>query len=240
MVTIRTGVGRAGISVSLLVALSLVAGGCSRNLSGVNMRVGDAAYEHFPGTRGETTALDYRIGPLDKLDITVFQEADISLKSAVVDASGNVSMPLIGRVKAAGLNSSELADKIAAKLEERFYVNPQVTVAVASSVAQKITVEGEVVEPGIYQLTGPTTLVDTIALAKGETENAKTREVAVIRYVDGKRMGAIFNLEEIRRGDVADPEILPKDVVIVGHSTGKQAWHDLLKAAPLLNVFAQF
>jgi polysaccharide biosynthesis/export protein len=222
----------------LLGALAL--SGCGKSLAGPNMAVGDAAYQNFAATHGETTAFDYRIGPLDKVDITVFEETDISVKGAVVDASGDVSMPLIGRIPAAGLKPTELADHIAARLQEKFYVNPQVTVALASSVAQKITVEGEVTEPGIYQLTGPTTLVDTIALAKGETDNAKTRQVAIIRYIDGKRTGAVFNLEAIRRGDAPDPEVLPKDRVIVGHSNGKQTWHDLLKAAPLLNVFAQF
>jgi polysaccharide export outer membrane protein len=246
----RSGSGRSGIeregtsfrwsrsAVPALILLALT--GCGTSLAGPHMRTGAGAYQQFPGTNGKSTALDYRLGPLDRVDITVFQEADISLKGAVVDASGDVSMPLIGRVKAVGLKSTELADLIAAKLQERFYVNPQVTVAIASSVAQKITVEGEVTDPGIYQLTGPTTLVDTIALAKGETENAKLGEVAIIRYIDGKRMGAIFDLERIRRGDDPDPEILPKDVVIVGHSANKQTWHDLLKAAPLLNAFAQF
>jgi len=226
---------RAGV---LSIALALA--GCGATLTGPNMRTGPQAYQQFPGTNGQSSAQDYRIGPLDHIDINVFQEPDMTIKGAPVDASGNVVMPLIGKVQAAGLKSTDLADRIAARLQERFYVNPQVTVSVASSVAQRITVEGEVIDPGIYQLSGPTTLVDTIALAKGETENAKVEEVAIIRYVDGKRTGGIFNLASIRRGDSADPEILPKDVVIVGHSASKQTWHDLLKAAPLLNVFAQF
>ncbi|MEX6913298.1 polysaccharide biosynthesis/export family protein, partial [Pseudomonas aeruginosa] len=75
-------------------------------------------------------------------------------------------------IQAAGNTSTQLADLLAAKLAERFYVNPQVTVTVASSVAQRVTVQGDVKEPGIYPISGPTTLLDTIALAKGESEDA--------------------------------------------------------------------
>jgi polysaccharide export outer membrane protein len=77
-------------------------------------------------------------------------------------------------------------------------------------------------------------------LAKGETENAAVRQVAVVRVSNGKRTGAVFDLGRIRRGEDKDPQLIPRDVVIVGHSTGKRIWHDVLRAAPLLNVFAQF
>ena len=228
------------ISVALL---STMLCGCADDNIGPNLRTGDQAYVTIPAPAGEPRVQDYRIGALDTVDITVFQEPDISTRGVVVDASGVISMPLIGRVAAAGQTSTELADLLAAKFAERFYVNPQVTVTVASSVAQRVTVQGDVKEPGIYPISGPTTLLDTIALAKGESEDAALREVIVIRYIDGKRTGAVFDLKRIRRGDDADPAIAPRDMIIVGHSTGKSVWHDVLRAAPLLNgfgVFAQF
>ncbi|MEG3170844.1 polysaccharide biosynthesis/export family protein [Sphingomonas sp. ZB1N12] len=226
-----------------VVALSAMLGACADDNIGPNLRTGEAAYETIPAPVGEPRVQDYRIGALDTLDIIVFQEADISTRGVVVDAAGVISMPLIGRIQAAGNTSTQLADLLAAKLAERFYVNPQVTVTVASSVAQRVTVQGDVKEPGIYPISGPTTLLDTVALAKGESEDAALREVIVIRYIDGKRMGAVFDLKRIRRGDDADPAIAARDTIIVGHSTGKSAWHDILRAAPLLagfGVFAQF
>lgn len=222
----------------VLVGTTLAA--CSDNNVGPNIHAGDAAYGAIPAPQGQPTVADYRIGALDTLDISVFQEADISSRGVQVDASGSISMPLIGRVQAAGRTAPELADDLTKKLAARFYVDPQVTVSIASSVTQRITVQGEVEEPGIFPIQGPTTLLDAIALAKGETENAATRQVIVVRYIDGKRTGAVFDMKGIRRGDFADPAILARDVIIVGHSNNKQIWHDLLRAAPLFNVFAQF
>ncbi len=226
-----------------VVALSAMLGACADDNIGPNLRTGEAAYETIPAPVGEPRVQDYRIGALDTLDIVVFQEADISTRGVVVDAAGVISMPLIGRIQAAGKTSTQLADLLTAKLAEKFYVNPQVTVTVASSVAQRVTVQGDVKEPGIYPISGPTTLLDTIALAKGESEDAALREVIIIRYIEGKRMGAVFDVKRIRRGDDADPAIAARDTIIVGHSAGKSAWHDILRAAPLLNgvgVFAQF
>jgi polysaccharide export outer membrane protein len=109
---------------------------------------GKAAYDAVPAPAGDGSIPEYRIGPADALDITVFQESDISVKGAPVDASGDISMPLIGRVHAAGMTTVQFADVVAQKLGER-YVNPQVTVSIASSVTQRITVQGQVTEPGI-------------------------------------------------------------------------------------------
>lgn len=228
--------------LSLGIAMGVLSflGGCAAGLGGKNFAKGPSAHDVMPAISGEATAQDYHIGPLDRLDVTVFQESEMSLKGALVDAGGNISMPLLGRIRASGYSTIELSDILAAKLKERYFVNPQVAVSISSSVSQRITVQGEVDEPGIYQLNGPTSLLDSIALAKGETDNAALRQVAIIRMVNGKRMGAIFDLQRIRRGDDKDPEVLARDVVIVGHSNGKQIWHDLLKAAPLLNAFAQF
>jgi polysaccharide export outer membrane protein len=120
-----------------VVALSAMLGACADDNVGPNLRTGEAAYETIPAPVGAPRVQDYRIGALDTLDIVVFQEADISTRGVVVDAAGVISMPLIGRIQAAGNTSTQLADLLAAKLAERFYVNPQVTVTVASSVAQR-------------------------------------------------------------------------------------------------------
>lgn len=220
------------------IGLCLALAGCASEPVGPNIGTGKSAYDVIPAPEGAPTAENYKVGALDNLDITVFQEPDISAKGIPVDAAGNISMPLIGKVLAAGRTPPQLADELAERLG-KYYVHPQVTVVVTSSVSQNVTVEGQVTEPGIYAIHGPTTLLDTIALAKGETENALTRQVMVIRYIDGKRMGAIFDMRAIRRGMELDPAIQARDVIIVGHSTQKQVWHDLLRASPLIGAFAQ-
>jgi len=225
-------------SRAVLVCLLLVTA-CSPSLRGPGVRTGKEAYALIPPPTPETASLDYEIGPLDTIDITVFNEPEISSKGIPVDASGAVALPLIGRVLASGLTATALADDLRERYG-RFYVDPQVTVIVTSSVTQRVTVQGQVREPGVYEVRGATTLLDAIALAKGEDENAALREVIVIRNIEGKRMAAMFDLNRIRRGDDPDPAVLGKDVIVVGHSNSKQVWHDTLRAAPLLNVFTQF
>lgn len=222
----------------VLVCL-LLATGCTPSLRGPNVRVGEEAYALIPPPTPENAALDYVIGPLDTIDINVFNEPEISSKGVPVDAVGNLALPLIGRVRASGMTATSLADMLRDRYG-RYYVDPQITVIVTSSVSQRVTVQGQVEEPGLYDVRGGTTLLDAIALAKGEAEDAALREVLIIRVIEGKRMAAMFDLHRIRRGDDPDPAILGKDVIIVGHSNTKQAWHDVLRAAPLLNVFTQF
>ena len=221
-----------------LATLSVLLAGCTSQNVGPNIRVGNAAYDLIPAPTGYA-AQSYRIGPLDTVEISVFQEPDISAKGVLVDASGNIAMPLIGSVRVAGLTTIELAELLKTKFGQ-YYVHPEVTVAVSSSIAQRVTVEGEVTDPGIYPIPGPVTLLDTIALAKGETENAALRQVVVVRLVNGERTGAVFDVRRIRRGDDKDPAIQARDVIIVGNSKSKRIFHDVLRSAPLLNVFSRF
>lgn len=222
--------------VGVLVCLLLA--GCNPSLRGPSVRTGTDAYSLISPPATGTASLDYVIGPLDTIDITVFDEPEISSKGVPVDASGSVALPLIGRVRASGLTATSLAQDLRDRYN-RYYVDPQVTVILTNSVTQRVTVQGQVEQPGMYEVRGGTTLLDAVALAKGETENAALSEVVVIRTIDGKRMAAMFDVNRIRRGDDPDPAILGKDVIVVGHSNTRQAWHDMLRAAPLLNIFTQ-
>lgn len=217
-----------------LFSLGILTSGCAENLTGANVRKGAAAYAGIPAPNESDDITEYKIGPLDTMDITVFQEPDISYKGVVVDASGNIAMPLIGQVHAADLTSQQLSAQLAAKLSEKFYVNPQVSVTVTNAVSQQVTVEGQVTEPGIYALKGPTTLLDAVALAKGETEVAANDRVVIIRFIGKQRMAAMFDLTAIRRGDEKDPAILGRDVVVVGHSATKQIYQDLIRSSPVI------
>lgn len=198
---------------------------------------GPQAYAAFPAPSVADDAQDYRVGAQDKINITVFQEPDLSPQDVQVDAGGNILLPLIGTVTAAGRTTAELSHEIAERLGSRFLVDPQVSVIVSSSVSQKVTVEGSVTEPGVYEVRGQTTLLEALAMAKGPTRVAALDEVAVFRTVDGDRIGALFDVESIRRGEAPDPEIKGNDTVVVGLSNIKAAWRDLLAAAPALAIF---
>jgi polysaccharide export outer membrane protein len=219
------------------LALLTILSACVENQTSRTLPRGTEAYGMFAAGPATQAPVDYRIGPLDTLDVTVFAEPELSVKAVQVDAAGNVELALIGTVAAAGKTARELSQAIASRYGTRFLENPQVTVSVASSVSQRVTVQGEVTEPGIYDLKGPTTLLQAISLAKGETRVAALRDVSVFRIVDGRRVGAIFDIAAVRRGEQPDPVLVGNDLVIVGYSARKGAWRDVLGAAPLLNVF---
>ena len=84
------------------------------------------------------------------------------------------------------------------------------------------------------------TLLRALALARGPTRVAALDEVVVFRMVEGKRMGALFDVNAIRKGQASDPQIEGNDMVIVGFSSVKGAYRDFLQTAPFLNVFRNF
>jgi polysaccharide export outer membrane protein len=223
-----------------LSLMGLLVAGCASSSQqlGSSISAGSAAYQVIPAAqRAGAVETDYRIGALDMLDVTVFQEPELSAKGIQVDAAGRIALPLVGSVEARGKTATALARELELLLGAKYLKEPQVTVTVASSVSQKVSVQGEVAEPGVYQLSGPTTLLDVISLAKGETEFATLNQVVVFRNIDGQRMGAVFDVASIRRGEAPDPVIQGNDLVVVGYSAARRFWRNVLTAAPLFNVF---
>jgi polysaccharide export outer membrane protein len=182
---------------------------------------------------------DYKIAPLDTLNIEVFKSADLS-KDYQVDLTGNIFLPLIGEVRAAGITARQLQAELVRRLGQNYYESPQVSVGLKASAARQVTVDGAVTSPGMYPVVGPVTLLQTIAMAKGPTEAANPRRIAVFRQVQGQRMAAAFDLTLIRRGQSEDPQIYPGDIVVVDGSSLKAAQKDLLSAIPLLSIFRPF
>lgn len=223
-----------------LLPVFLTAAGCAGTQIGEHLPKGTQAYNIIPEANPARANEDYRIGPLDAIDVTVFQEPELSVKAAKVDAFGNVALPLVGNVSAGGKTANQLSREIATRLGQKYLENPQVSVVVSAPVAQKVVVQGEVVQPGVYQIEGPTTLLGALALARGETRVASLHEVVVFRTVNGQRMGAVFDINSIRSGTAKDPEILSNDLVVVGYSPAKSIWRDILSSVPLLNVFRPY
>ena len=223
------------LNITALGCVLMSLAGCSSVQDNGSIRHGDAAYAAIPALSGSTAISEYVIGPLDTIDVNVFQEPDITTKGVSVDASGNLALPLIGSVHAAGLTAGQLSALLVDRLSKDFFVNPQVSVVVENSVSQQVTVEGEVVGPGIFALKGPATLLDAVALAKGESDVASIHHVYIIRQINGQRMAAEFDVARIRGGVEPDPAVQGGDVVVVGHSAGKQIFQDLIKSSPIIS-----
>jgi len=181
-------------------------------------------------------AVEYRVGPFDLLEISVFRVPDLS-KTVKVTASGEIEMPLIGTVQAGGKTVPELESEIATKLEAKYLQSAQVSVFVKEANSQQVTVDGAVESPGMVAITGQTTLLQTIAMSGGLAENADPTGIIVFRTVNQQRSAAKFDLKAIRAGEAEDPVLFGGDVVVVDTSALSSAWAGIRNAIPVLGVF---
>jgi polysaccharide export outer membrane protein len=182
----------------------------------------------------------YLIQPADVLSVNVLYEPDVSLASSKVDSNGDIQVPLIGTIHAAGLTAAQLSQNIQTALGAKYLRDPMVTVSVTSFSHQQVAIEGQVVHPGVYDIPNNTSLLNAVALAQGPTRTAALNQVIVFRTVNGQRMGAVFDLRRIRYGYDPDPLVLAGDTVVVGFSEVKGVYRDFLAAAPALSVFRPF
>lgn len=181
-------------------------------------------------------ASDYRIAPLDKLSINVFQVEDLSGEYQV-DLNGNIAMPLIGNVPAVDRTTDELQEELKVALSEKYLRDPDITVGILEATGSNLTLEGSINKPGLYPAFGKLTLVQAVAMAGGLDEFANPKTVVVFRQVDGQRMAAAFDLTTIRKGEDPDPEVYRGDIIVVDGSNTKRAWRSVLQSIPLINLF---
>ena len=122
---------------------------------------------------------DYRIGPEDLLQISVWKNETMS-RSVPVRPDGKISVPLLNDVQAAGLTALELRDVLTQKLAD-YMPNPEVSVIVSEVRSFKISVVGEVTRPARYELKSWTTVLDALALAGGFTPFAARSRIVILR-----------------------------------------------------------
>jgi polysaccharide export outer membrane protein len=181
-------------------------------------------------------ALDeaYRIGPQDVIEIKVFKVAELS-KTVQVSEAGTFNFPLVGDVSASGKTAQEVERDLTSQLGSKYLEKPQVSVRITEMNSRRFTVEGAVKKPGVFPVSGSTTLLQAIAISGGLTKTGSST-VVLFRTEDGKRKAAKFDLDEIRSGS-KDPKLRAGDFIIVKESAGQQALQHVLKVLPLLSVF---
>ena len=197
---------------------------------------GEAAYAIVPPADPQAERGSYIIVPEDTLAVLVYLEEDLSNDNLRVNEKGNIQLPLIGTILAAGRSPTQLAEEIQARLGH-YLVEPKVTVTVKEAAGRFVTVEGQVRKPGVYEIGREDTLLSAIARAESPTDVAKLDEIVVFRTIEGERRAARFDLRDVRAGLAPDPRIVAGDVVVVGFSAMRGAWQDFLKAAPIFNAF---
>jgi polysaccharide export outer membrane protein len=174
------------------------------------------------------------VGPGDRLVVDVYGMPDMSGREVVVDSEGQLSFSGAGRFEVYGKTAPEVADLLAARLRAGYVRDPQVTVSIKESAGRLVTIEGQVTKPGIYPVANHMSLLRTMAVSGGLTEFARIDDIVVFRTVKGQRYAALYNLRAIREGAYADPDIYANDVVVVGDSTSRRLFKDILQVAPLL------
>lgn len=123
--------------------------------------------ETAPASHGvDKLGPNYIIGPEDVLDVDVFNVPELR-KTVRVSNDGTIGLSLLGHVKAAGLTAEQLRAELEKKYGETYLQNPQVSVYITEYHAQPVSVIGAVERPGLYQLTGPRTLIEILSMAGG-------------------------------------------------------------------------
>jgi polysaccharide export outer membrane protein len=228
----------------LLAAMSIALAGCVKSPPPVASVTGTPVTKlaELPAPEASDVVRSTRssfVGPFTELRVEVFGVEEMQ-RDIMTDGDGNFSFPLIGTIVAAGKTPDVIASEIREKLASRYVRDPKVSVNFKASnsalafQSMSVTVDGQVNKAGSYPVIGRVTLMRAVALAGGVNEFAKLQDVVVFRNVDNKQYVGIYNLEGIRRGNYADPEIFPNDVVIVGDSPQRRLFKDILQTVPVL------
>lgn len=188
-----------------------------------------------PNTQGGS---EQPLSPNDVLEVNVFQVDNLN-RVVQVDASGQVSLPLIGTVMAAGKTVRQLENEVEQAYGAKYLQSPDVTIFVKESIGQRITVDGEVNKAGIYPVASNSSLIDAVALAGGFNTIGDAGKVFVYRNIGQDTLVANYNVEAIRAGKMRNPRIYGGDKVVVFASKSKIAMNNLKDALGLASSAAR-
>jgi polysaccharide biosynthesis/export protein len=151
----------------------------SRNVTtdDYNQRLGQLK-QTLAGPAANSTAEDYRIGPQDLLEISVFEAPELN-RTVRVSASGEISLPLLGAVEAAGATPKALEFVLQELLRRTYMKDPHVSVFMKEMQSHPVSVFGAVKKPGVFQIDGPKSLVEILSMAEGLAEDAGDTVIVV-------------------------------------------------------------
>lgn len=132
----------------------------------------------------EKISPNYRVGPQDMIEITVFGHPEWN-RSVRVSEEGKIPFPYIGEIEINGLTRLEIEKKLKTAIDETLLVDAHVIVFIKEFHSQKVSLLGAVRNQGQYELNGPETLLSLITKAGGISENAD-KDIIVIRQLPDK------------------------------------------------------
>src|SRR5690348_4940054 len=119
----------------------------------------------------DASAQDYRIGPGDLLEISIFEAPELN-RTVRVSADGELTLPLVGDVHAAGLSSHDLESVVDELLRRNYLTDPHVSVFVKELESHGVSVLGAVENPGVYQIRGSKSLIELLSMSHGLSDDA--------------------------------------------------------------------
>lgn len=239
------------LSAKVTLAFTLTACATTANDASLYERVGFAQAESgakpivetFPEVDINTIARSmtrdvFKIG--DNAEIEVYDVESLS-STYVVDRAGNITFPLIGTIKVAGLNTTELQQRLTQRYGQDYLRNPSINVKIETQALGRVVVDGAVNKPVVFEVDEIISLSEAIAQAEGLDQNSTTgKSVFIVRNINGERKVREVNLQDVRRFGAEDPRIIPNDVIFVQDSAGRVAFREFLKTVPLLNTAVIF
>ena len=162
----------------------------------------------------EGGSVEYKIGPQDLLEISVFGLDELN-KTVRVSETGNITLPLLGEIAIGGLTKNELELKLQDMLRKDYLQNPQVTIFIREYQSGRVSILGAVGTPGVYELVGNQTLLQVIALAGSLTDEAGDEIIILRKQPDGKDQSVRISIDELMRmGDASLNIPLQSDDII--------------------------
>jgi polysaccharide export outer membrane protein len=157
-----------------------------------------------------TPSAVYELGSGDQITIRAFNVEELSEKAFRIDGEGHVNLALVGTLTAAGLTVPQLEAQLATMLA-RYVKRPEVSIFVSEYASRPVAVMGAVNTPGVLQLRGPQTLIETISLAGGFRADAGYRVKVTRRSESGTLAAPTAITDASKKTFTAD--ILVKDII---------------------------
>jgi polysaccharide biosynthesis/export protein len=220
------------------IAMSMVAGCATTPEPMVGASVIQPRTDLGQGDYSYQRPTSYMLRPADRISIGVFREPEFSVQSIQVGVEGNVSVPMLGSIPAAGMTTKQFEQDVTRRLAAAGLKSPMVTVNISEYASHQVTVEGAVNTPGVYPFQPGARLSAAVAMAKGPKRTAKLDQVAVFRESPEGIMIAKFDYSQVQQGTMLDPVLQPGDRVVIGTDGLSVFWEDLIKTLPAFGVFA--
>jgi polysaccharide export outer membrane protein len=148
---------------------------------------------------------DYHVGTEDLLAIMIYGQDNLN-REIRVNGQGEITMPLVGVVKVAGLTPTGIENRLEKLYNANYLVNPQITVTVKEYRHQRVAVTGAVAKPGSYEIIGPRTLLEVLALAGGFVSSDSSGAGDVVNVIRHQNAPDLAKMIKERTPQPYDPK----------------------------------